>query len=189
MDMTGTEHPHHIADHLVVIDDRLLGGECHIVEARRDIAILIGDKFHQEDTIEADIGLRHPHTGRRQLEQGVDLGVLPHLFMLLAAVLGALLHSASAAAVTHLTPLLIDHGLLEAALGRLFIDFGAADLVATAHHIDVGLFAAHQPADDLIDQAVINQRLDSIWNFHGRPFTLFPLSKIAPRTLTCLSLS
>ena len=39
--------------------------------------------------------------------------------------------------------------------------------------MNVGLFAAHQPADDIVHQAVISQRLDSIWNFRDRPFTLF----------------
>ncbi len=163
-----------------MVDDRLLSRERHVVEAGGDIALFVGDELHQQHAIEADIGPGHPHPGRRQFEQGIHFGVLPHLFVLLATVFGAFLHGAGIATAAHLAPFLIDHGLLEAALGRLFIDFGAADLVAAAHHIDVGLFAAHQPADDVIDQAVINQRLDSIWNFHGRPFTLFAHQKIAP---------
>ncbi|MNC07698.1 hypothetical protein D3C75_552540 [compost metagenome] len=173
MDEAGAEHAHHVADHLAVIDERLLGRERHVVEAGRHVAVGVRDELHQEHAVQTDIGGGHPHAGGSQLEQGIHLGVLPHLFVLLATVLGALLHGAGAAAVAHLAPFLIDHGLLEAALGGLFIDFGAADLVAAAHHIDVGFFAAHQPADDIVDQAVINQRLDSIWNFHDRPFTLF----------------
>ena len=58
--------------------------------------------------------------------------------------------------------------LAEAALVGFLVDLGAARLVAAAHHVDHRLLAAHQLAHDRVDQAFVDQRLQSLGWFHVR---------------------
>jgi hypothetical protein len=55
---------------------------------------------------------------------------------------------------------------VEAALLGLFVNLRATYLFATANHIDLGLLAAHELADDLVDEAILDQRFNSFWCLH-----------------------
>ena len=68
---------------------------------------------------------------------------------------------AGLARVLGLAPLLIEGGLPEVALLGFFVDFGATYLVAAAHDVDGGLFAAHQLAHDLVDVAFVQERFET----------------------------
>src|SRR6185369_1547319 len=92
-------------------------------------------------------------------------------FLCLAPELRALGHGASLAGVLDLAVFGVIHGLAEAALRRLLVDLGAARLADTvmgaAHDIGHGFLAAHELANDRIDQAFVNERLEARRGFHG----------------------
>src|SRR3546814_17571287 len=92
------------------------------------------------DVCSSDLG--YAHAGIGQAEQGIDFGILPKVFLYLAAIARALFHGARLAAVLNLTALQIRSGLTKTALLCVFVDFGAAGRVAAAHHIYGGFLAA-----------------------------------------------
>jgi hypothetical protein len=59
------------------------------------------------------------------------------------------------------------HGLFKAALRGFFVHFGTLDFVATHDSINVGFFAAFEALKHIVYQTVIDQGLDSVWNFHA----------------------
>src|SRR5690606_23586344 len=63
---------------------------------------------------------------------------------------------------------LIFHGLTEAAFGGFLVDLGATQLITAAHHVYRRLLAAHQRAQHLVDQPILDQQLESFWCFHRR---------------------
>jgi hypothetical protein len=58
--------------------------------------------------------------------------------------------------------------MAEAALVGFLVNLRATDLVATTHDVDDGFLAAHELADDFVDEAFLDERLDSGWGFDGR---------------------
>ena len=146
---------------------RLLGREVDVVEPRRGIAVLVGHEFHQQHAVEEVVRLGHAHAGRGQAVQRIDLGALPGRFCRLPAEARALGHGARLARVLDLAVLGVVDGLAEAALRGLLVDLGAARLFAAANHVNRGFLAAHQLAHDRIDQAFLEQRLQSLRGFHG----------------------
>src|SRR6185369_2046281 len=109
----------------------------------------------------------HPDTGRGQPVQGIDLGVLPDLFLHLAAIAAAFLHGARLPAVLDLAALLVGSRLAETALVRVLVDLGATDVLAAANDIDGGFLAAHQLAKHLVYKAFFNEGGESFRSFHG----------------------
>src|SRR6185369_6179657 len=99
--------------------------------------------------------LRHAHPGLGKAAQGVHLGILPSSLLLFAPIPGVLLHGARLAAVPPLAPFLVLRLLAEATFGGFLVHLGAADLSFGANHVDIGLLAAHELADDLIDNSVV----------------------------------
>src|SRR5690606_14696224 len=61
---------------------------------------------------------------------------------------------------------LVLHALLEAALGHVLVDLGAADLLAGAHHIHGRFLSALERAHHGVDHAVVDQRLQACGSFH-----------------------
>jgi len=57
----------------------LLGSELNIVEPGGSSAVLIGDQFHQQDTVGVIEGLGHADPCRGESVQRVDLGAAPRL--------------------------------------------------------------------------------------------------------------
>src|SRR6185369_3856897 len=81
--------------------------------------------------------------------------------------LRALGHGAGLACVLDLAVLGVGRRLTEATLRRLLVDLGAARLVAAAHDIGHSFLAAHELANERIDQAFVNERLKAGRGFHG----------------------
>src|SRR5688500_3396880 len=108
----------------------------------------------------------HADTRRRQSVQGVYLGILPGLFLRFAPIACTLFHGTRATAVFYLTAFRVVHALAKTALMGFFVNFRATYLFSAAHHINRGFLATHQLTDDLINQAILNQRFNSFWGFH-----------------------
>lgn len=70
------------------------GGLCHfdIIEARRGIAVAVGDELHQQDAIGADEGPGNADAGICKPEQSIHFSSLPELFLDLTAIAAALFH-------------------------------------------------------------------------------------------------
>ena len=145
---------------------RALWCELDIIESGRHIALGIRDQLHQEHTIRADVGLRDTNARTSELEQGVDLGILPKLFLHLFAVAGAFFHGSRLATVFNFTAFGIRNGVLEATLLSIFVHFGTAYVITAAHHINGRFFAAHQLTQDIVNQAFFNQRPEPLRDFH-----------------------
>src|SRR5690606_37839599 len=160
-------NPHHVLHHGGVVLPGLLGGHGHLTEARGHVAVAVSDQLHQQHAVDAAVGFRHPHTGGGEPVEGRHLGVVPGVLLLLATEAGAFLHGPGAAAVAPLAALLVLHRLAEAALVRLLVDCGAAQLIAAANDVDVRLLAAQQGAHHLVHQAVVHQGLYAFGGFHS----------------------
>src|SRR3546814_13083462 len=78
-----------------------------------------------------------------------------------------LAHRTRFAAAAHLAALLVLHALLEAALRHVLVDLRAAHLAAAAHHVHGRLLAALEWAQDLVDDAIVDERLEGGGRFHG----------------------
>ena len=56
---------------------------------------------------------------------------------------------------------------MKTSLVGLFINLRAAERVSASDHIDHGLFATHELADDRINKTLFNERFNSLGYFHG----------------------
>jgi hypothetical protein len=72
----------------------------------------------------------------------------------LATKFRALGHGTTLPAIFNSAAFGVIDALPEAALIGFFVDFGAAHLLATTHHVNGGFLTTHQLAHDLIYQAV-----------------------------------
>ncbi len=77
-----------------MVGQRLRVGEGDVVQPWRGVAIGVRHQFHQQHAVVKVVRCRHPHTGRSQAVQRVNLGTLPGGLLLLAAKLAALGHGA-----------------------------------------------------------------------------------------------
>ena len=173
VDHPGTEHEHDLIDQPAVV----LAGESrrqfHVVEPGGGIALFVGHQLHQQDSPKVAVQLRDPHAGRGQALQRVNLRVLPGALLLPAAEAGMLPHGAGLAAVAHLAPFLVLGLLAEAAPPRFLVHLGAAHLPCGEYHVNLGFLAAHELADHLVDQAILDQHFETLGNLHSDLYTLF----------------
>ena len=144
-----------------------VGGERHIVEAGRGVAVGIGHQFHQQHAFVEVVRRGHAHACGGQPVQRIDFGALPGFFLLLAAVFAALGHGARLAAVLGFAVFGVVDGLAKAALVGFLVDLGAADVVAAAHDEHHRFLAAHELAHDVVDQTVFDQGFESFGNSCG----------------------
>ena len=144
-----------------------VGRQIHLAQARRRIARRVGHQFHDQRVVEVAEGLGHAHARLDQFVQRIHLGVLPGGLGFLAAEARALGHGAGLPAAAHLAPFLVLRALLEAALPHVAIDLGAADLAAGAHGVDRGFLAGFEGAEDFVDDAVVDERLEAGRGFHA----------------------
>ena len=169
MDEADAKHLHYIGDDPGVKFPCLLHREHDVIQTRRRISLCIADHVHEQDTVDKTVCLRHSHTSRRETTQRIYLGVQPGLFLLLLTIAAAFADRSGTAAVLDRAPFLILHRLLEAALACFLVNLRAAHILATSNHIHLSFLATHQLTEDFIDEAVINQWLQSCWYFHGLP--------------------
>ena len=152
-----------------MVAERLFARQVQIIEPRRRIALVVGDQLHQQDALDIQMRLGHAHTRSGQSVQGIDLGVLPNVFLLLAPVARAFCHGARLSAVSHLTPFAVQDLFMKTPLIGLLVDLGATHRAIGMHHIDGGLLAALEWTDHLVDKTVANQRFEPFWDFHRHP--------------------
>jgi hypothetical protein len=150
---------------------RRLGRERHVVHARRRVALGIGHQFHQQHAVMEVVGRGHAHAGRGQPVQRIDLGALPRGLLRGAAELRALSHRAGLARVLHLAVFGVVDGLPKAAVRRLLVDLGAARdaraVVRASHHVRLRFLAAHELANDGVDEAFVHEGLEAGRGFHA----------------------
>ena len=139
----------------------------HVVQTRSHIAVGVRHQFHQQHAVRADEWLRYAHARVGELEQRVDFGVLPCLFLHFAAVAAAFFHRALLAAVLDLAAFAIGRSLAEAALLGVLVDLRATDRVAAAHHVHGGFLTAHQLGNDFVDQTFFDQREQAFRRLHA----------------------
>jgi hypothetical protein len=130
------------------------------------VTVGIGDQIHHQYPVEIAVCARHVHAGLGQREQRIHFGVFPRFFLFFAAEFAGLADRPRLAAAAHFAAFLILHPRLEAALRQGLQGYGAADIVAHAHDVHRGFFAAFQRAQDFIDHAIIDQRLQSFGGLH-----------------------
>jgi len=66
------------------------------------------------------------------------------------------------------------HSLPKAAMGVLFVNLGATGFVPSAHHVHHGFFAAHELANNGVDQTLIHKGLQPWRCFHVGRFSGAP---------------
>ena len=163
---TGAQHAYDFNQQSGMVPASILRREDDVVQARSRVTVRVGDQFHQQHPIAKVIGLGHPHAGPSQAVERIDLGALPGCFLRFAAKLGALGHRPRLAGIFDLAVLGVVHRLTKTAFGRFFVDLGAARVVANPHHIHHGFLATHELAHHAVDQAFVDQGLQSLGRFH-----------------------
>jgi len=161
------QHAYHFVEQPPMQFDRACFAHIHIVQTRRDVAVRVGHELHEQHAVRADIRLRHAHAGIGQTKQRVDLGVLPVLLLHLAAITAAFFDGARFPAVLDLAPFEIGGRLAEAALLRILVDLRTTDRIAAADYVYGGFLAAHQLADDFVDQALFDEREQTFGCLHA----------------------
>jgi hypothetical protein len=79
-------------------------------------------------------------------------------------------------AVLDLAALHVGNTVTKAAPVDFLVDFCATYIRTTSNHVYHRFLPAHQLTDDLIHEALFNERLDSLRDFHDSPFA----HKVAP---------
>ena len=151
------EHSRHLGDELPEHVLRLFGREVQITQARRGLALGIGDELHDQHAVDEVVRLRHADADALQSIDHIDFSRLPRLFVLRLAVLRALRHRALVAAGADLAAFGVLGAVLEIAVLRLFVDLGDAPLAARGDDEDIRFFSALQRPRDLIDHAVLDE--------------------------------
>src|SRR6187551_2945786 len=160
------EHQHHLRQHEGMPFARLLRRDVDVTQPWRDAALGIADQFHQQHAVEHAIGFGNAHAGAVQLEERIDLGIFPLRLGQFAAVAAAALQRARVAAAAGLAAFLVFGEPVEAALGGVLVDLGAAYFLAAGHHEHGGFLAAAQAAHDGIDDSVFDQGLQLARRLH-----------------------
>src|SRR5687767_4677550 len=130
------------------------------------MSIGICDQLHEQYAVEETKRLRHPNSGRHKPVQRVDFGVFPDSLLFLAAVACALRHGPGLATAADLSPLLILRTLLKATLRHVLVDLGTANLRPGTYDVDSRFLTAFELTDHFVDDAVIQQRLQSFGCSH-----------------------
>ena len=167
MNQSHTQHAHDLRNQLAVPRARHLRRGRNVIEPGRRIAVRADDQLHQQHAVKITMGLGHAHPCGVKPIKRVHFGILPGRLLDLAPVLAALAQGALVTAVAGLAPFLILGELVEATLFNGFVYLGAAHIGATGHQIHRCLLAALQRPDHVVDNAIINQRLELFRDFHA----------------------
>ena len=166
VDESGAEHAYDLRHHESVPAARLFRCHRYFVKAGRGVALFVDDQLHQQHASMRVPRPGHTHTGMSEPIERGDFGILPRGFPHVAAVTAALTHGAGIAAAAGLAALLVLGEFVETAALGFLVDFRAADLAAARNHVNRSFFTALELAQDLVDLAFCNQRLQSLGNFH-----------------------
>ena len=111
--------------------------------------------------------MRYSHSGCPQFIQGIHLGVLPGRFLFFATKTRAFFHGARFAAIFFTATFSVVDRLMKAALIDFLVNLRATDLVAALDDIHGGFLAAHQLANNSVNNAILDQRHYSVWGLHS----------------------
>jgi hypothetical protein len=168
----GIQHANDFADETAMQVDRHLRRDLYVIQARRGVALVVGDELHQQHAGVEIVGAGHPHSGGGETKERAHFRALPRLLLRLAPEARALRDGARLAAVLGLAVLGVVDGLAETALVGFFVDLGTSRLRAAAHHKDHRLLAAHELTHDRVDHTVVDKRLQPLRDFHAPQYTL-----------------
>ena len=177
VDDAGAEHANDLGEQ--VVEDPLRHGwlEGQVAEARCGLAVAVLDELHDEHAVDEVVGDGDADAGGLQAVDRVDLGGAPGGLVLGLAVARVLAHRPLVAAVTGLAAFGVLGAVLEVALLGLLVDLGDALLAAGDHEVDLGLLAAHQRTQHLLDDAVVHEGQKGLRGAHATA----PLENEVPR--------
>ncbi len=150
----GTQHARNVAHEGRVDGRRFILGENQVRKPRRGISGIIDDKLHEQYAVHAKIGFGYAYPCVGEREEGADLGVLPDFLPFVTPETRLVGHGAVTSAVAYGPSLLIEHGLSKAAAARFFVNLGAAHALGGLDDEEVGLLAAAQGLNDVVDEPV-----------------------------------
>ena len=165
MNQVAAEHLHDLRAEVTVEVGGLRGVKVGIDEPRGSVALGVGNQLHQQHSLVEHHGRRHPNARGVEPVEATRLGGLPLVLVLSAAEAAALLHRALGAAIAHGAALFVDRVVLEAALVAVFVDLGDDDLASVQHPKHVGLLAALQSAENVVEDAFRDERVEGA--MHG----------------------
>lgn len=168
VDDASAQHPLHLDDEAIVKMLCLFGREPKIAEPRRGVALAIADELHEEHPLDEVMRHRHANAGGVQAVDDVDLGRAPRGFVLRAAMLRAFPNRALIARVPRRAPLGVLRAVLKRAILGRFVDLRDADLAGRDHQVDLRLLPAHQRPEDIVEDTVVEQRLETFGDAHDR---------------------
>ena len=152
--------------------DRDLRRQLYVIQARRGVALVVGDELHQQHAGVEIVGAGHAHTRGGKTKERAHFRALPRLLLRLAPEARALRNGARLAAVLSLAVLGVVDGLAETALVGFLVDLGTSRLRAATDHEDHRFLAAHELTHDRVHHAVVDKRLQPLRDFHAPQYTL-----------------
>ena len=167
MDQARTEHAHDLGHHECMPLPCLVGRNVDVIETRSGFPALVSHQFHEQHAFVNQVGRGNTHPCADQTVQGIHLGILPFRFLHPTAVAAALSHGTRVATVAGLTSLLVLGKLVKAPLLGFLVNLGAANLVASGDDVHRRFLAALELANDGVNHAVFDQRLQAFGYFHA----------------------
>jgi hypothetical protein len=175
VDDLAAEHPDHLRADVAVERTGGLGVDRRVDQPRRRLPLRVDDDLHEEHApVEQERG-RDPHAVGVELVEGVGLGRLPGVLRRVLAEAAPLLHRAPGPGVPDPPTLRVRRVVLEAPCLPVLVDLGGHHLPAIADKEDLGFLAALEAADDLVDHAVFEERIEVVCHTSvgGRDSTAF----------------
>ena len=152
------QHLDDLAEQALEVRGGRLSVEVELRQPRRGVSVVAADELHDQHPVDEVPRGGDAHTLRVEPVDHVDLGRLPGLLLLRSAVAAAPVDGPLVARVADPTTLRVLGALLERALARVLVDLGHPHVAAGAHEVDLGLLAALEGTDDLVDDALVGQR-------------------------------
>src|SRR6266545_1964140 len=158
VDEVAAEHPHGLRAEVGVHRRRVLAGDAGVHEPGRRVAVGVEDELHEEDALVEHHRTRDAHPRGVQRVERVGLLRLPLLLRGGLAEPAAPGHRALRPRVADLAPLAVDRVVPERPRQARLVHLRSDRLAAVANDPEIGLLAALETRDDLVDDAVDEER-------------------------------
>ena len=137
-----------------------IGLERDLFEPWRGPPLVIEHERHEQHALVKHHRCRGAYARIDELEQRIRFGRFPRLFGRIAAELAAAVHRALGPRIANLAAFFVLDVVLEAARLAVLVDLRREHGIAAADHRDGRFFAALDPAEDLVDHAIGQQRIE-----------------------------
>ena len=134
--------------------------ESDLFEPRRRPALVVEHELHHQNAFVEHHRRWRSHAGIDEPIQRIRLGRLPRLLGRVAAELAAAVHRTLGPRIANLAAFLVLDVVLEAPRRAVLVDLRREHRVTAADHRDGRLFAALDPAKDLVDHAIGEQKIE-----------------------------